>query len=139
MQDYKYLGTNIANNGKCFKEARLRIALAKKAFWKYKELLKSNISMSVKKMMIRNYIWSVVSYGSEAWTINKDIGNKINSFELWVYRRILKVNWKNRVSNKGVLHRMGIDDHLMDSIAKRKVAFFGHICRVSSREDFYPY
>ena len=54
--------------------------------------------MSVKKMVIRSYNWSVVSYGSEAWTINEEIRNKINSFVLWVYRRILKISWKYRSS-----------------------------------------
>ena len=74
-------------------------------------------------MVIRSYNCSVVSYGSEARTINKEIRNKTNSFDLWVYRRILKISWKDRFSNKEVLHRMGIDSHLMDSIAKRRTAF----------------
>ena len=69
----------------------------------------------------------MVGYGSEAWTINKEIRNKINSFDIWIYRRILKISRKDRVSNKEVLEMMGIDSYLMDSIAKRKAALFGHI------------
>ena len=49
VKDYKYLGTNISDDGKCIKEVKIRVALAKTAFWRHKELLKSNVSMSVKK------------------------------------------------------------------------------------------
>ena len=68
--------------------------------------MKSNVSMSLKKKMIRKYIRSVVTYDSEAWTINTDVRNKTNAFECWVYRRVLKMK-----------------------------KFFGHICRVSSGND----
>ena len=71
--------------------------------------------------MIRNYIWSVVTHGSEAWTINKEIRNKIKAFEFWIYRRVLKISWKDRVNNKEVLEAMGIKMRLISSIAKRKL------------------
>ena len=124
VKDFKYLSTNIWDNRKCKKEVRIRIALAKMALWKHKELLKSNISMRVKNKMIRSYIWSVVKYDSEAWTINKEIPNKIDAFEVL---KILKNSWKDKVNNKEELRRMGADMHLMKSIARRKAAFFGHI------------
>ena len=82
--------------------------------------------------MIRSNIWPVVTYGSEAWIINKEIRKKINAVECWIYRRVLKIRWTDKVSNKEVLQRMGINMHLMNSIAKRKATFFGHICRSSS-------
>ena len=110
VKDYRYLGTNISEDGRCIKEVKTRIALAKTAFWKHKELLKSNVSMSLKKM-IRSYIWSVVTYGSEAWTINKEIRNRINAFEYWIYRRVLKVSWTDKVRNKEVLKRMRIEQY----------------------------
>ena len=91
--------------------------------------------MSLKEKMIRSYIWSVVTYGSEAWTINKEVRDKIIAFECWVYRRVLKISWKDRVSKKEVLERIGIKMRLLSSIAKRKAAFFGHICRWSSGKD----
>ena len=134
-KDCKYLGTNISDDGKCIKEVTIRIALAKTAFWKHKELLESNVSLSLKKKMILSYIWSVVTYGSEAWKIIREVRNEINAFEFLIYRRILKISWKDRVSNKEVLERMGINMHLLNSIAKRKAAFFGHICRGSSGDD----
>ena len=57
VKDCRYLGTNISDDGKCIKEVKTRIALAKTAVWKHKELLKSNVSMSPNKKMIRSYIW----------------------------------------------------------------------------------
>ena len=128
------LGTNVSDDGKCIKEVTIRITLTKVVIRQHKELLKSNVSMSLKKM-IRSYIWSVVTYGSEAWTSNKEKRNKINAFQCWVYRRVLKIGWKDKVSNKEVLERMEIKMRLLSSIAKRKTAFFGHICRGSSGMD----
>ena len=67
--------------------------------------------------MIHSYIWSVVTYGCEAWTISKEIQNKINAFECWICRRVLKISWTEKVSNKEVLQRMGINMHLINFIA----------------------
>ena len=100
VKDYRYLGTNISDDGKYITEVKTRIALAKTAFWKRKELLKSNVSMSLRKTIIRSYIWSVVTYDNEAWTINKEIRNMIDAFECWIYRRVLKIRWKAKVSKK---------------------------------------
>ena len=86
--------------------------------------------------MIHSSIWSVVALGSKVWTIDKEIWNKINSFEAWIYHRILEISWKDRVSNEEVLQKIGIDGYLMDSIAKRKAAFFECICRGSNGDDF---
>ena len=80
-------------------------------------------------MMIRSYIWPVFTYVSEAWTITKEIRIKINAFQCWIYRRVFKNSWKDTVSNKDVLQRIGIQIHLINSIAKKKAAFFGHTCR----------
>ena len=88
--------------------------------------------------MIRNYVWSVVTYGSEAWTIYKEIRNKISAFECWVYSGVLKISWKDRVSNEDLLERMRIKMRLLSYIAKRKAAFFEHICRGSSGKDTLP-
>ena len=132
---YRYLGTNISDDEKCIKEKKITISLAKTAFWKHKELLKSNVSMSLEKKMIRRYIWSVVTYGSEAWTISKEVRKKINAFEFWIYRRVLTISWKDRANNKEVLERMGIKMHVLSFVAKSKDAFFGHICRGSSGRD----
>ena len=132
VKHYKYLDTSISDDGKCIKEVKVWIALAKTTFWKHKELLKSSVGKSLKKKMIRNYIRSVVTYGSEAWALNKQVRNKINTFECWVYHRVLMIRWKDRVCNKEVLERMGIKLCLLSSIAKRTAAFIGHICRGSS-------
>ena len=70
---YKCLGTNFSDDGKCIKRAKIRIAFAKTPFWKHKDLLKCNADMSLKKKIILNYIWSVVTYGNDAWTIRKEI------------------------------------------------------------------
>ena len=117
------------------KEVRLRIALVKTAFCKHKKLLQRNASMSLKKKMIHSYIRSVVTYGSEAWTINKEVKNKINAFECWIYGMVLKISWKDRVSNNEVLDRMGMKHAFTKFCCKEKTTFFGHICRGSNGND----
>ena len=67
VKDYSYLDSNISDNGKCITEVKFCIVVAKTAFWKYKELQKSNIGLSVKKEIVFNYIWSMLAYGSKAW------------------------------------------------------------------------
>ena len=77
----------------------------------------------------------MVTYGGDAWTITKEVRDKINVFECWVHRRVLKSSWKDMVSSKEVLERMEIKMFLLSSIAKGKSVFVEHICRGSSGQD----
>src|SRR5437867_8453540 len=94
---YKYLGSWISDDANCVEEIRTRIALAKEAFWKIKELLRGNIRPRTKLKILNCYIFSVLNYGCECWTWNKTTLKKIDAFEQWCYRRILKISWKDKV------------------------------------------
>ncbi len=93
----KYLCTLITEDAKCLQEIKRRIWIAKKSFWELKELMKSNINMNTKKRLLKTYIISLLTYGCEAWTISKEASRRINAFETWCYRRILKFNWINKI------------------------------------------
>ena len=80
--------------------------MAKDAFWRHKELLKGNIILRVKKRILQCYIYPVLKYSCESWTLNNDLIWRINSLEQWCYRRILKIKSTDKVSNEAVLKKL---------------------------------
>ena len=135
VSQYKYLGSWITEDGRCDLDVKTRIGMAKYAFWKYKQLLKGNINLQVKKRILQCFVFPVVKYSSESWTLNKDLGRRINAMEQWCYRRLLKIKWTDKISNEEVLHRMYMEDmFLYNSIKKQKLSFAGHLLRGSAGE-----
>jgi len=102
---------------------------------KHKELLKGNINLSVKKRILHCYVFPVAKYSCESWTLNKELSQRINAFEQWCYRRLLKIKWTDMTSNE-VLRRMKEKEgFLYNSIVKQKMAFAGHVLRESSGDS----
>ncbi|KAG1672345.1 Casein kinase II subunit beta [Nymphon striatum] len=132
VKQYKYLGTWITEDGRCISEVKRRIAKAKDYFWKCKEFLRSNLNITLKKRLLHTYIFSIVGYGSESWTYNKEITNKIRAFEYWTYGRILKISWTERIANEKVLQLMRTEEKLLKRLKERKMRFAGHVMRGSS-------
>ena len=110
--------------------------MARIAFQRHKELFNSNINRKTKRNLLKTYVWSVFTYGCEAWTIGKEMMDKIRAYEMWCYRRLLKIRWTDRVSNEEVLRRMNVTPLLLTITAKRKAALFGHVARGSSGAIF---
>lgn len=131
VKDYKYLGSWITEDGKCEKDIQARIGQAKDAFWKQKELLRSNLKLGIKVRILQTYVFSICSYACETWTLNASVKRRINAFEMWCYRRILRISWKDRRSNAEVLQKMKTKRRLLPTIVKRKLQFAGHILRGS--------
>ena len=74
-------------------------------------------------------------YGCESWTITEEIRRRIDAFEMWCYRRIMKISWKDRITNIEVLRRAGVKDkQVYQTISRRKLKFAGHVIRGSSGE-----
>ena len=74
-------------------------------------------------------------YGSESWTITIEIKKRIEAFEMWCYRRMLKISWTDKITNQEVLRRVGeVEKTLYKTICRRKLKFAGHIIRGSSGE-----
>ena len=86
-------------------ELKARIGMTKAALWQNKEIMRRNVRFGTKKKIIDCYVFSVLNYGCESWTWNKAMFKKINAFEMWCYRRMLKISWKDRISNVEVLQR----------------------------------
>ena len=102
VNNYKYLGTLITEDTRCIQEIKRRIGIAKKSFWELKELMKSNVNMMTKKRLLNSYIFSLLTYGCEAWTIGREAARRINAFETWCYHRLPKISWVNKTTNKQV-------------------------------------
>ena len=127
---YKYLGSVVTRDGRCVDEIKARIAIAKTAFNKVKPLVTNRaISVSLRKRFIKSYVWSTLLYGCEAWNVNKEMERKIEAMEMWLYRRMLRIPWTDRVTNEAVLHRAGADREMMRMMRQRQLRFLGHVMR----------
>ena len=79
--------------------------------------------------MLKCYIWSTFLYGAETWTLNQDLKNKIEAFEMWCYRRMLKIKYTDHVSNDLVLAIARDQRKLLKVCHERKMRYFGHLVR----------
>ena len=134
VKRYDYLGTVTTEDGRSLAEVKKRIGIAKSAFWKHGELLRNRVSIKTKKKILECYIHSTMMYCCETWTITNEIKRRIEAFEMWCYRRILKISWKDHVTNEEVLRRVGEERKLNQKIYRRKLKFAGHVIRGSSGE-----
>jgi len=106
--------------------------MAKTAFWHNKELLRRNIRVKTKLKILNCYVFQVLNNGCESWTWNKAMQKKIDAFEFWCYRRMLKISYTDKVSNQKVLERLHTELHFRKDMWKRKLEFAGHVMRGSS-------
>ena len=133
VREFCYLGSKITEDGRSKREIISRIAQAKKSFQKKKTLLTSNnISTDVKKKFIQTYIWSVALYGCETWTIATEEQRRLEAFEMWCYRRMMKIPWVDKISNEEVLKRAMARRKLWKQIQTRRDKMVGHILRHDS-------
>ena len=127
---FKYLGYLITSDGRCATEIRKRIAMAKDAFQKMKSILANrNITMTTKIRILKTYIWSVLLYGCECWTINKEIERKLEAAEMWLIRRMMRISWTDKRTNESVLKEANLERSLIKTLRRRQLEFLGHVCR----------
>ena len=130
VPNFNYLGSIIEENAKCDMDIRKRIAIAKNAFTGMKNLLtNSHISIATRKRAVKTFVWSVLLYGMEAWTINGRMVQRLEAMEMWCWRRVWKIPWTARITNNQVLERMGTTRELMTHIRRRQMKFLGHVMR----------
>ena len=129
---YQYLGSLVTSDGRCNTEIKSRIGKAKTQFGKLKTLLcNTKINMNVRKRMLQCYVWPVLLYGAEAWTLKEDMKRRLRAFEMWCYRRMMKISWISKISNNRVLDMARTQRILMTNIMRRKARYCGHMTRHS--------
>ena len=88
VERFKYLGSVITEDGRCIEDVKQRIGMTKDAFNKRKELLTKSMSKGLKKRMIKTLVWPVALYGCKTWTMKKEVIDKLEALEMWVWRRM---------------------------------------------------
>ena len=130
VEQFKYLGSIKSRNGDCTQDIRARIAMAKRRTQTLTPSWKNRgIHKAVKLSVVRALIWPVLTYGSEAWTLTETNMRRIEAAELWTYRRILRISWRDRRTNESVLNEMGVQRELLAMIKHKKLSYFGHAYR----------
>ena len=128
--NFVYLGSMVTQDGRSNQEIQRRILIAKNAFKIMKNLLTNNrISAQTRTRALKTYVWSTLMYGSESWTMTEEIKHRLRAVEMWFYRRMLRISWRDRVTNEEVMARMGVQRALVKEIRKRQLDFIGHIIR----------
>ena len=131
---FEYLGSMINTRGDCSQEIRRRLAMGKKAVIDMAKIWKSSIPTALKARLLRATAFAVATYGAESWAMKKNERKRVDAFEMWCYRRLLRVSWRERKTNAWVLEKIGSAMTLRSSIAQRKLRYFGHIIRHTSLE-----
>ena len=126
---FKYLGSMVGLDSDCTPEIRARLATGRAVTSQLTILWKaSEISLKLKKQLVRSLVWSVALYGAESWTLKEIDKKKITAFELWVWRRVLRVSWVDRKTNTWIRETIGVPEEygLLAEVRKRKLAIYNH-------------
>ena len=128
LSDFIFLGSKITADGDCSHEIKRHLLLGRKVLNNLDSILKSrNSTLPTKVRLVKATVFPVVMYGCEGWTIKKTERWRINAFELWCWRRLLRVLWTSRTSNQSVLKEISPEYSLKGLMLKLKLQYFGHL------------
>ena len=130
MSDFIFLGSKITTDGDCSHEIKRRLLIGRKVMTNLDSLLKSrDITLPTKVRLVKAMVLPVVMYGCESWTVKKAVRRRIDAFELWCWRRLLRVPWTARRSNQSILKKISPGCSLEGLKLKLKLQYFGHLMR----------
>ena len=130
VRSFKYLGSLMSENGRCDAEIRSRIAMGKARFGQLRGTLTNmNLSREIQRRVLQSYIRPGMIYGCESWTISKENKKSLEATEAWFLRRMLRIPWIARRTNKEVLQISGTKRELLTAIMKIQLGFLGHVLR----------
>ena len=125
-----FLGFKITADGDCSHEIKRRLLLGRKVMTKLDSILKSrDITLPTNVRLVKSMVLPVVMYGCESWTVKKAEHRSIDAFELWCWRRLLRVHWTARRSNQSILKEISPRCSLEGLMLKLKLQYFGHLMR----------
>ena len=128
--DFIFLGSKITADGDCSHEIKRHLLLGRKVMTNLDSLLKSrDIILPTKVRLVKAMIFPVVMYGCEIWTIKKAEHKRIDAFELWCWRRLLRVPWTSGRSHQSILKEISPGCSLEGLMLKLKLQYFGHLIR----------
>ena len=130
VADFIFGGSKFTADGDCSPEIKRRLLLGRKVMTNLDSILKSrDISLSTKICLVKAMVFPVVMYGCESWTVKKAEHGRIDAFELWCWRRLLRVPWTARRPNQSILKDISPGCPLEDQMLKLKLQYFGHLMR----------
>ena len=128
VRDFIFLGSKITADGDCSHEIKRCLLLVRKVMTNLDSILKSrDITLPTKVLLVKAMVFPAVMYGSESWTVKKAERRRIDVFELWCWRRLLRVPWTARRSNQSILKEISLEYSLEGLMLKVKLQYFGHL------------
>ena len=130
VTDFIFLGSKITADGDCSHEIKRWLLFGRKVITNLDSILKSrDVTLPTKVHLIKAMFFPVVMYGCESWTIKEAECRRIDAFELWCWRRLLRVPWTPRRSNQSILKEISPEYSLEELMLKLKLQSFGHLMR----------
>ena len=128
VADFIFLASRITADGDCSCEIKRHLLLERKVMTNLDSIFKSrDITLPTKVCLVKAMVFPVVMYGCDIWTIRKAEHRRIDAFELWCWRRLLRVPWTERRSNKSILKEISPECSLEGLMLKLKLQYFGHL------------
>ena len=128
VADFIFVGSKVTADGDCSHEIKRCLLLGRKVMTNLDSILKSrDITLPTNVLLVKAMVFPVVMYGCESWTIKKAKCQKIDAFELWCWRRLLRVPWTARKSNQSILKEISPEYSLEGLILKLKLQYFDHL------------
>ena len=128
VADFILLGSKITADGDCSHEVKRRLLLGRKVITNLGSILKTrDITWPTKIHLVKAMVFPVVMYGCESWTVNKAEHHRIDAFELWCWRKLLRVPWTARRSSESILKEISPGCSLEGLMLKLKLQYFGHL------------
>ena len=130
VTDFILGGSKITADGDCIHEIKRCLLLGRKTIMNLYSILKSrDITLPTKVHLVKAMVFPVVVYGCESWIVKKAEYQRIDAFELWCWRRLLRVPWTARRSNQSILKETSLGCSLEGMMLKLKLQYFGHLMR----------
>ena len=130
VSDFLFWGSKITADGDCSHEVKRRFLLGRKVMTNLDSIFKSrDIPLPTKICLVKAMVFPVVMYGCESWTVKKAGCQRIDAFELWCWRRLLRSPWTARRSNQSILKEISPGISLERMMLKLKLQYFGHLMR----------
>ena len=128
VTDFTFLGSKITADGDCSHEIKRCLLLGRKVMTNLDSIFKSrDITLPTKVCLVKAMVFPVVMYGCESWTVKKAEHRRIDAFELWCWRRLLRVSWTTRRSNQSILKEISPECSLDGLMLKLKLQYFGRL------------
>ena len=130
VSDFIFMGSKITTDGDCSHEIKRRLLLGRKVLTNLDNIFKSrDITLPTKVRLVKAMVFPVVMNGCESWTVKKAERQRIDAFELWCWRRLLRVPWTARRSSQSILKEISPGISLEGMMLKLKLQYFGHLMR----------